>query len=449
MNKNIIFLCLCFFSLSRIFAQSFNFPLSVGESKRYLNDRDGLHFLYNADTGWKLFNKLDKQSVIEYLLDRKEKNYTVIQTMLTGFAGETNVYDEPPFFDLNDFETVNNSYFDHVEWVIGVADSLNILLAIAPLWAGCCGEGYSGIDGYISKNGPDKNYDFGIYIGNRYKKFNNILWIIGGDNDPHQDRESMLQLALAIKSISPHQLMTYHAASTHSSTDVWDNESWIDVVMTYTYFSGFDKAWNKNQPDVYEVNFKEYAKKPVKPFFLGESTYEGMYDEITGSALQARKQAYWSVLSGGMGHAYGSPMWDFPEDWRKYLDLKGGNSMKYLYKIFTLRPWYNLLPDSTQNIIIDGAGQYGANDYAIAAGDVNGKYIIAYIPSERIISLRTDLLDNKGIHVIWINPETGKIKSNESFNSTGILKLQTPGKGDWVLILDTIDNNLSSLNDNF
>lgn len=448
MYKYIFLSSLFTFIFSLNFAQIYNFPLRVSECQRYINDQDGVPFFYNADTGWKLFNKLEKQSVIDYLLDRKDKNFTVIQAMLTGFADETNIYNEPPFFDTNDFGTVNNSYFEHVEWVIGLADSLNILISIAPLWAGCCGEGYSGSNGYIAKNGPEKCYDFGIYIANRYKKYNNILWIIGGDNDPHQDRESMRQMALAIKSIAPHQLMTYHAASTHSSTDVWGNESWIDIVMTYTYFRGFDKAWNKNQPDVYEVNYKEYAKKPIKPFFLGESTYEGMYDEITGSALQARKQAYWSILSGGMGHAYGSPMWDFPEDWRKYLDLKGGNSMKYLYEIFKVRPWYNLIPDSSQQIIKDGAGQYGANNYAVAASDVNGKYIVAYIPSERRISLQIDQLDNREVRIFWINPESGKIIQNKPINNTGVLNLVTPDVGDWVLILDTIDSNYSALNGN-
>jgi hypothetical protein len=164
MNKNIIFLCHYFFHPSGIFVLSFNFSLSVCDNQRYLNDRDSLYFIYNADTGWKLFNKLDNQSVFEYLADGKGKKYTFVQTMLTGLAGETNVYGGPPFFNINDFETVINSYFDHVEWVIGVADSVNILLVITPRWAGRCGEDYLGIHEFISKNGPEKNYGFGIYI---------------------------------------------------------------------------------------------------------------------------------------------------------------------------------------------------------------------------------------------------------------------------------------------
>jgi hypothetical protein len=52
----------------------------------------------------------------------------------------------------------------------------------------------------------------------------------------------------------------------------------------------YTSAWNKNQPDVYEVSHAEFAKVPVRPFVLGESTYEGEHGAL-GSALQARKQA--------------------------------------------------------------------------------------------------------------------------------------------------------------
>ena len=272
--------------------------------------------------------------------------------MLTGFEGEKNIYGVKPFANSADFSSINTAYFDHVDWVLRQADSLGLLIAVVPLWAGCCGEGYGGKGAvgptsFMDKNGPLKSKAFGEYIGKRFAKYNHVLWIIGGDIDPFEDRETMNQLALGIKSQAPHQLMTYHASSSHSSTDVWENASWLDVVMTYTYFRGFNKAWNKNQPDVYEVNFKEYAKSPVKPFFLGESTYESEHD-AWGSAVQARKQAYWSVLSGGIGNAYGTPMWNFPSNWRTFLELPGGNSLRIISTYFNSRPWYQIVPDPNQ-----------------------------------------------------------------------------------------------------
>jgi hypothetical protein len=59
----------------------------------------------------------------------------------------------------------------------------------------------------------------------------------------------------------------------------------------------------QNQPDVYEVSHAEYAKAPVRPFFLGESTYEGEHG-AWGGELQAHKQAYWCKLGGGNGRSF-------------------------------------------------------------------------------------------------------------------------------------------------
>ena len=203
-----------------------------------------------------------------------------------------------------------------------------MLLAIAPAWSGCCGEGWAGKekDGApkpLNTNGAEKSRELGRWLGQRYGKFDNVMWILGGDNDPNNAREEIRALGLGLKDTAPRQLITYHAASSHSSTDVWPaDEPWLDVSMVYTYFRGFNKAWNKNQPDVYEVSHAEFAKLPVRPFFLGESTYEGEHGDW-GSAVQARKQAYWCVLGGGFGHAYGSPNWNFPTNWREVLELPG------------------------------------------------------------------------------------------------------------------------------
>ena len=114
--------------------------------------------------------------------------------------------------------------------------------------------------------------------------------------------------------------------------------------MIYTYFRGFNKAWNKDQPDVYEAGWREYAKAPPKPFFLGESTYEGEHG-AWGSELQVRKQAYWAVLSGAAGHAYGSLNWNMLENWRTHLDLPGAGSLKHLREFFESIDWWRLVPE--------------------------------------------------------------------------------------------------------
>ncbi len=441
--KKVVLITLLQVIFLSVFAQDYTFPLKISPNQRYLIDQKRKPFLYNADTGWKLFLKLNKSDVIDYLVDRKNKRFTVVQTMLTGFEGEKNIYGQKPFEDSNDFSTINSAYFDHVDWVMRQADSLGLLIAIAPLWAGCCGEGYGGKGAvgpksFMDSNGEAKSKWFGEYVGRKFKKYNNVFWIIGGDIDPFEDKKTMDQLALGIKSQAPHQLMTYHPSSSHSSTDVWDNVSWLDVTMTYTYFRGFNKAWTQDQPDVYEINFKEYSRIPVRPFFLGESTYEGMHGDW-GSPEQARKQAYWSILSGGMGHAYGTPMWDFPNNWKSYLELPGGNSLKHLFTLFHDTPWFQIVPDPESKIIIEGHGTYAQNDYAVAGADEKGQFIVAYIPSGRDFKVNTTRLKGKEIKARWYNPREGTWLSIGKYKGQGTVSFSTPDQTDWVLVLDSLN----------
>src|SRR5687768_3730556 len=95
-----------------VFAQEYKFPLKISSSRRYLVDQNGKPFFYNGDTGWMLFVKLNKQEVLDYLVDRKNKRFTVIQTMLTGFENK-NVFGQKAFSNPNDFSSVNKEYYDH------------------------------------------------------------------------------------------------------------------------------------------------------------------------------------------------------------------------------------------------------------------------------------------------------------------------------------------------
>ena len=440
--KKILSAGILFFALAElVYSQGYQFPLKISATKRYMVDQKETPFFYNGDTGWKLFLKLDKKDALDYLVDRKKKKFNVIQTMLTGFKGEQNLDGVAPFADPEDFSTVNAVYYDHVDWVLRQADSLGLLVAIAPLWSGCCGEGYGGKgavgpSSFLFRNGPAKSRQFGEFVGKRFSKYQNIIWIIGGDIDPYEDKETINALAEGIKMQAPHQLHTFHASSSHSSTDVWENATWLDVVMTYTYFRGFNRAWTQDMPDVYELNYKEYVKTPPKPYFLGESMYENPPDTF-GTEIQVRKQAYWSALTGGCGNAYGSPMWDFKADWRKSLSLPGGNSMEHYFTFFNSKPWYKIVPDPEPKIIVEGAGEYASNDYAIAAADETGTFIVAYIPSGRLVKINTAEIRNKKLKASWYDPRTGNSKAIGNYTRGKVLSFKTPDQNDWVLFIDS------------
>ena len=69
--------------------------------------------------------------------------------------------------------------------------------------------------------GAEKSRELGPWLGRPYGKFDNVLWVLGGDNDPNNARAAIRALGLGLNDTAPPQLITYHAASTHSSTDLW------------------------------------------------------------------------------------------------------------------------------------------------------------------------------------------------------------------------------------
>ena len=420
------------------------FPLKLSENRRYLIDQRGTPFLYQADTPWMIFLKLTDAEAKEYISRRKEQGFTALQIMLTGFLGMTNRAGELPFAGTppeQDFAQPNEKFFAHVDHVVAEAQRQGMLLVIAPAWSGCCGEGWAGKsdDGTpkpLNVNGVEKSRALGRWLGKRYGKFNNVMWILGGDNDPGNARAEIRALGLGLKDTAPQQLITYHAASTHSSTDVWPaDERWLDVSMVYTYFRGFNKAWNPNQPDVYEVSYAEYAKIPVRPFFLGESTYEGEHGDW-GSALQARKQAYWCVLSGGCGSAYGSPDWHFPANWREVLELPGANSLKYLRSLLGSRPWWKLVPDINNVVAVEGRGTFATNNYAVTALADDGSFALSYLPTRRSLTIYLAKLFGKKVSASWFNPRTGEVTAIGEFTDKKCHAFEPPENGDWVLVLD-------------
>lgn len=421
-----------------------SFPLKVSENRRHLVDQRGTPFLYHADTPWMIFLKLTEAEAKEYIARRREQGFNTLQVQLTGFLGMTNRAGELPFAGTppeQDFAQPNEPFFAHVDRVVAEAGRQGLLLAIAPAWSGCCGEGWAGKEKDsrpkpLNANGPVKAREFGRWLGGRYGKFANVLWILGGDNDPHNAREEIRALGLGLKDTAPHQLITYHAASSHSSTDVWPaNELWLDVAMVYSYFRGFNKAWNKNQPDIYEVSHAEFAKTPLRPFFLGESTYEGEHG-AWGSALQARKQAYWCMLGGGMGHAYGSPNWNMPANWREVLELPGANSLKHLRALLASRPWWKLVPDVDNVVTVEGRGDFATNDYAVTALADDGSFALSFLPSKRALTTDLTKLTGSRLSARWFNPRTGESTFIGEFSDKKRHVFDPPNEGDWVLVLD-------------
>ncbi len=108
--------------------------LQVSENGRFMVKEDGTPFFWLADTAWELLHRCDREEVKMYLSTRARQGFNVIQCVaLAELDGlnTPNPYGDRPLLD-NDPSRPNEKYFEHVDYVIRLADSLDMTLPYCP-----------------------------------------------------------------------------------------------------------------------------------------------------------------------------------------------------------------------------------------------------------------------------------------------------------------------------
>jgi hypothetical protein len=139
--------------------------LRVSDNQRFLvRSSDGQPFLWLGDTAWELFHRLTREEVASYLENRREKGFTVIQSVavaeLDGL-NTPNAYGTCPFYKNNP-TTPNDEYFQHVYYVVDAAEKLGLWIGFLPTWG-------SHVVSDVINKGNARAY--GYYLGNRYIAF--------------------------------------------------------------------------------------------------------------------------------------------------------------------------------------------------------------------------------------------------------------------------------------
>ena len=275
------------------------FPLSVRSGERFLRDSDGAPFLIHGDTAWSLIAELTRQDVDLYLDDRRARGFNTLLVNLIErrFAthAPANAYGREPFLKRSDFATPNDEYFVYADWVLRRAAEKGFLVLLTPSYAGSGGGG-EGWYQDMQASGPAKLRSYGQYLGLRYRDFDNIVWVHGGDYDP-PDKLLITAIAEGIRDTDPRSLHTAHCAPEKAAFACFGDEPWLSLNSVYTYGSAYSAA------------LAEYRRPEAQPFFLIEGSYENEH----GSTEQSlRSQAYEALLSGAAGEVFGNnPIWHF------------------------------------------------------------------------------------------------------------------------------------------
>ena len=438
-----------------------NGKLQVSENGRYLQHQNGTPFYWQGDTGWLLFQRLNRDVVKQYFENRKEKGFNVIQCIFLQNFSHTNAYGDSAYssFDItkpiitpgNDAnDSVQYDYWDHVSYIIDVAAENGIYLAITTTWR--------------DLHKQDKNLDkakgeiFAAHLANYYKDKPNIIWVNGGSSKGNTNTDFWQAIGETIKKTDPNHLITFHPFGRMQTSEWFQNASWLDVNM---FASGHRNYLQDNTEKSYgEDNWRyvvnDLSQSPLKPTLDGEASYEnlpqGIHDhsQVYWKACDVRRYAWWSVFAGACGHVYGEntvrqihiqgvnkPESGAKLDFAEALNAQGAFEMQYVKNLVLSRPYFERINE--QSIV---AGDEGEKYDRIIVSRGND-YLMAYTFTGRDFTVQMGKISGEKVNAWWYDTRTGEAWNIGEYANKGSVTFNPPGTkfngNDWVLVLDNTE----------
>ncbi len=429
-----------------------------------------------------MLHRLNREEIETYLENRRAKGFNVIQTVLISeFIHSdklTNYYNDSIFINENPERPAvipgNNpenareyDYWDHVDFAVKTAENKGIYLALLPSW----GEWVTPRSEKALFNTKEQAYNYGWFVGNRYRNSPNIIWILGGDRHP-DERSNGLELWRAMaegiadgtnnikkmdgKADYSTTLMSFHCFE--SSSKWFHHDDWLDFNCWGSYHA------EVNNTRSFLATISDWNLPNPKPTINSEPNYEGhginyaIDDNGIFTSTDVRMAAYWSVFSGAAGFTYGAqPIWQFTDetrkklsaktymDWKEGMDLPGAFQVGILKKLMGSYPMTEMVPD--QSLIVAGQGDCGS--YSCAIRGKSFAYI--YIPTGNKTTVKLGIISGTKTKASWFDPRTGQITNIGEFDNSGSQSFDVPGMSkelswlrsgrgcDWVLILEDIN----------
>ena len=450
-------------SLFKIFAGIFVFALlpatllpaqlSVNKNGRHLVHADGRPFFWLGDTGWALFQKIDREEVTFYFKTRADQGFTVIHAAVYHknpfvLPPLSNTYGDFPFIDdnptrplvtpgSNPSDSAEYDYWDHVEFVIDEAARFGLFITFLPVFGVVEGDGYNALK-------PGNAESYGRFLGKRFRNKSNIFWCMGGDVLADTDTKKAvwnnlargITIGIAGSEDYDKTLMTFHVRGGLSSSEFFPDAPWLDFHMLQTWAS---------YTSIYDAVFADYARAPVKPILHGEGAYEDGPEYPTKPITPhvIRNQFYWAWFAGGF-HTYGnSNVWNFgstryyvSSDWKDALRSPGARDLSVGRKNLESLQIWTFIPDPS--IILRGASEDRARNVAMRSPA--GDRLIVYLPLPATLSVDLKKLESAGaVRTVWINPQTGDQNEPLKQNNTGEQTVTTPAGWEDALLLICAD----------
>jgi hypothetical protein len=423
------------------------FPLKLSPNGRYLVDQRNSPFLIKEISAWGLIQALSERDEAAFIDSVKKKQFNTLMVSIisfdTRFAGNPPDWQTiPPFRRKWDFSTYNLEYFNHVDRFLSMALKQGMLVLLVPCYLGYKGDGNQGWwDELLSpNNNPDKSWEYGQFLGKRYKNQQNIIWVAGGDNKADQPLfDHMNNIIKGIKESDPLHLWTGHfesAQGTNWSTGNILYSSYMDIDGLYDFT---ESSLGIDSPQ-YKTELNQYIRGRM--IFQLDQSYE--HDIPHGPDNEnpqwIRRKNYEGLLSGCAGTSFCPGLPENPgytfTNWRPLMSTQGMKEVQYCFSFFASRPWYRLIPDSGSTLISGGRGLFKSLEYVCSAISSDHNLMIAYLPIGHAITVQLSRMAGKTLRAWWFNPSTGKAILIGTFLSSGSREFLPASNKDWLLVID-------------
>ncbi len=321
-------------------------PLTTSSNNRYLVDQNRTPFLIMGDSPQAMIGNISAAEMPTYMANRQSLGFNslwvnLLCTSYTSCNSNGTTYDgvapftsgsSPSDYDLS---TPNSDYFSRVDAMVNLAATYNLVVFLDPIETG-------GWLLTLENNGSAKAFNYGVYLGNRYQNFANIVWLHGNDfqtwSSSSTNNNLVKQVMAGIASVDSNHLQTIEL---NFNTSYSNQDSALGSLLTldsaYSYF------------ETYDIVLQSYNSSPTIPTYLVEANYEyendtGAFPGVTGpyvlrskhtgpcSAAEQDKST--GTITPGLSRQGGNPFWKAPEPWKfststnSLAACPGGNSSR-------------------------------------------------------------------------------------------------------------------------
>ncbi|MDD4190373.1 MAG: DUF4038 domain-containing protein [Mangrovibacterium sp.] len=444
---------------------------------RYLVDKNNRPVYLLGGTAWTMPENCTREDVDDYLQDRKNKGFNYVQIVATrdlhsqgiedqvkkGTMNPENKYGFRPFsWNENQKADVSNpvivkggtptepnDYWDHLEYIIQKTESLGMYVGLLPTWGKY----------YINNKIPEMRlfteasaYTYGQFLGERYRKYNHIIWILGGDVPAIANvdgRPIYRKMAEGIAKGATREelqwdkaspswekiMVTYHGRN--AASEFFETDAWLRLNMVYN-----------DDPELHGNILHYYHNGIPRPMLQGECWYEGwVWNGTHKPAKVIRRQMYQTFFSGALaGYVYGvaastrettDMLLKFMPGWKDRLNLEGAGQVKYLKKLLDQHKWWNWEP--AQNVILDGLGE--GETLKTACASTNGRELLIYFADTvpATINLKRITASPRAT-VNWYDPRNGNTLNAGIYETCQAKSFSPPDNwDDSVLIIEAKD----------